>query len=364
MNGAVNERSDTGRLLEAAAWRTRLWESGRDSTPEFARWLSDPANRRAWDRVQRGWDILAEHATAPELLELRRRALERVHASGRRRWATRSRPINRLGAAAAVLLLSVAGAITFHLTGADVYRTGIGERRVVTLADGSRVQLDSSTELRVDYTKQARDLQLIEGQARFDVAHEVERPFHVIAAGRKVVAVGTVFNVDLVGNDLFVTLLEGKVVVVPQAAEPDVPEIADLAFADRAEPEVPAKRAAPHGKTIALKAGEQLAVSADGTPMVAPASVERATAWENGRLVFEDEPLSTVVARLNRYAARRLVLSDDVTASLRISGVFNAGDVDSFVATVTYYLPVKAESGDDAVYLSARAARTNFARMP
>src|SRR5690606_3963976 len=120
----------------------------------------------------------------PEVMELRRRALDRVHTTASQRCATRSRPINRLGAVAAVLLLSVVGVIAFHLGSPDVYRTGIGERRVVTLADGSKVQLDSSTELRVDYTKQARDLQLIKGQARFDVAHEPERPFYVIAGGR------------------------------------------------------------------------------------------------------------------------------------------------------------------------------------
>ena len=96
----------------------------------------------------------------------------------------------------------------------DDYQTAAGERRVVTLADGSRLSLDASSEVTVQYRKHARDLHLLKGQARFDVAHDKSRPFSVVAGNQRVIATGTAFNIDMAGPKVFVTLIEGHVVVV------------------------------------------------------------------------------------------------------------------------------------------------------
>jgi transmembrane sensor len=88
--------------------------------------------------------------------------------------------------------------------------------------------------------------------------------------------------------------------------------------------------------------------------------VERATAWESGQLVFENEPLSSVVARVSRYGRQPLVIGDEQTSNLRISGVFHEGDVMGFVSTIVSYLPVRAQQGrDGAVHLSAKAAASD-----
>jgi transmembrane sensor len=355
MKDSSSEKSDLRRLIEASAWRARLWEGDLETTPEFEAWLSDARNRHAWAIVQNKWNLIGEHATALEVLDLRRGALGRARGMRRQRWSTRYPWISRAAIAASIVL--VAGVIALHLTAPDVYRTGAGERRVVTLTDGSQVQLDSLTELRVDYSERARGLTLVKGQARFDVARDARRPFWVVAADRKVVALGTAFNVDLLGKELFVTLLAGKVLIVPQVAELHLP-----AMPASAPP--PAFRSARTGRAgklgnapldgVELQAGQQLAVSAGGAEKVAPASVQRATAWQNGQLVFEDEPLSSVVARVNRYAVRPVVLADGNMASLRISGVFHTGDTDGFIATVTHFLPIEAMQGEEATYLRAR----------
>ena len=355
-----NDKSSALRLVEASAWQTRLWENDLESTPDFEAWLiSHPGNRQAWNRVQQSWDLFGEHATSPELLDLRRRALGKIRGMGRERWATRYPWISRFGRAAiaaGVLILAVGGAITFKVFSPDVYRTGAGERRVVTLADGSQVQLDSLTELHVSYSERARDLQLVKGQARFDVAHDVERPFAVVAAGKKVVATGTAFNIDLLGNSLFVTLIEGEVVVLPQTASVlhIAPAVSSPPQAGSALPKAAPSTPKPRIEPIELQAGQQLAISEDGEATVAPASVQRTTAWQSGQLVFENETLSSVVRRVNRYSTRPIALTDEKVASLRLSGVFSAGDVDGFVSTVTHYLPVEAEYSDDGIYLSAR----------
>ena len=229
--------------------------------------------------------------------------------------------------AAGILAVAIGAWFAWHAGQPDVYRTAAGERRVVTLADGSQVALDSRSEVRVRYTAATRELTLAAGQARFDVAHDVTRPFTVRAREQEVIATGTAFNVDLIGANLLVTLIEGRVVVHP------------------------VRSASP----IALDAGEQLAFSPATSPVVTRVNVDRALAWQNGELVFEDEPMSTVVARVSRYAGHPIVVSDQATAGLRISGVFHTGDVEGFVSTIVSYLPVRSRRAPDGtIHLTHR----------
>ena len=311
-------------LTEAAAWRVRLQEADAESTPEFAAWLAtDPRHVDAWKRVQEPWSLVGEHAAAPEIIGLRRAALADAHAAGRTRWRRSRRFVfaGRVTAAAALLAILVVGFFFWEAQQPEVYSTRAGERRVVTLDDGSRIALDSRTEVRVHYTEHTRELVLEHGQARFDVAHDVTRPFSVNAGRHRVLAMGTAFNVDLFGSNLLVTLIEGRIVVL-------------------GDPVAPPKT---------LDVGEQLVLSATAPPSVAHVSLERATAWETGEIVFENDRLASVVARINRYAPAPVVVEDAATAELRISGVFHTDDVDGFVSTLVSYLPVQAEKGTDGV---------------
>ena len=315
------------RILEAAAWQARLAEVPGTCQREFEVWLAqDPRNAEAWKRVRAPWKCLGEHATSPGLIQRRQAALAHAHNAGQAHWTPlrRFRLPTRLAAAAVVFVaIAVASLFVWQAQRFDTYRTRAGERRVVTLADGSQIALDSQSEVRVRYSAQARELALVSGQARFDVTHDVERPFSVTARGHKVIATGTAFNVDLLGPDLLVTLIEGHVVVAGGAIDPG--------SMDR----------------IALDAGQQLVISSRASPSVTRVNVDHATAWESGQLVFEDEPLSTVIARVSRYGERPILIEDERISSLRISGVFHEGDVDGFVSTLISYLPVRAQQGRD-----------------
>jgi transmembrane sensor len=320
---------ESDRLLQAATWRTRLAEAPDTYIEQFEIWRAqDPQNGEAWQVVQAAWEALGEHATSPGLIQLRQAALAHAHNAGQSHW-TRLRRFRfpaRLAAAMAVLVIAMASLLIWQEHRFDVYRTQAGERRVVTLADGSQIALDSQSEVRVRYSAHARELALVSGQARFDVAHDVERPFSVSAEGHKVVATGTAFNVDLLGSDLLVTLIEGHVTTDPGSTD-----------------------------RIVLDAGEQLVISASAKPSVNRVNVDHATAWESGRLIFENERLSTVVARVSRYGARPILVDDEQTSSLRISGVFHEGDVDGFVSTLVSYLSVSAQQArDGSIRLSSR----------
>ena len=333
---AADERTevDPARLEAAAAWRVRLTEEGPDVRPDLQRWLDEhPQNHVAWRMAEDLWAAVGRLASEPELLAARRDALAGAHQASRSRWSVQV-PARRLAAAVAagVLVTSGLGYAGWRTAQPDHYVTALGERRVVRLADGSVVTLDSGTRLEAHLKRDSRRLWLRQGQARFDVAHDVTRPFQVEAGNRTVVATGTSFNVEVLGPKVTVTLIEGRVTVL------------------RARTSSPAARRAPSTEAaVPLLPGQRLV--ADGAA-AAPARVEatdvdRATAWESGKLVFDDEPLASVAARVSRYTDRPVVVGDGAAGELRLSGVFSAGDRATFVDTVTQYLPVFAQAMPD-----------------
>ena len=330
--GETIGEEDSRRLDEAADWRVRLSEAGLESTVEFEEWLADPDNAAAWAQLDGPWQEVGALAATPEFMAARVNALRNAGRGGSR-WSF-SPFVRRLAAALGLIVLAGAGVGAFHwATAPDVYRTNFAERRVIELADGSTVSLDSGTELRVRYTEAERRLELRSGQARFQVARDAARPFTVTARDQRIIATGTAFNVDLLGPSVLVTLIEGRVTVLggPPASAPDA---------------IPAE-------AVVLSPGEQLHVTESATPTLIPVSITRATAWETGQLIFEDEPLAAAAARVSRYA-RRTIRTDAEAGEFRVSGVFRTGDDATFIEAVSSFLPVEARSEPDgAVVLQA-----------
>ena len=328
MIGPSTPDPEDKRLAEAAAWRVHLTEIDTDTTEEFEIWLREPANARAWARVSRPWNLFGTQAHEPELIAVRQAAL----GDAKRATLKPSLLLPALKGIAAILLAGAAawGCLQW-LQRPDDYNTALGERRVVTLTDGSRISLDSGSEVTVRYTKSSRELHLLRGQARFDVAHDVERPFSVEAGNQKVIATGTAFNIDLSEQKVLVTLIEGHVVVLDEDTGTTT-----LKANHRMWP-----------KSTELRAGQQLAAVPFVAPQVEKADIPRVTAWTSGQIMFDNEMLSSVVARVNRYSATHVVIADPKIANMRISGVLNAGDVNGFVDIVTHYLSVRASSNSD-----------------
>jgi transmembrane sensor len=320
-------------LEEAARWRIRLHELGVPTTAEFETWrCSCPEHEAAWAQVEAPWRLIGEQATAPEMIIARGAALERGRRAASARWAARSKPTRRwrviIATAAAAVVAVIA--ISLYLTLPTTYRTGIAERRLVALADGSSVALDADSEIRVSYTKHTRELTLLRGQGHFDVAHDVERPFTVDAGNRRVVATGTSFDVDLLATEITVTLIEGHVVVLNR------PPLT-LKGAD----------ALAGAQGVKLEPGERLVAIRDVPVSVQRVNLEKATAWQSGVLVFEDETLGTAVERINRYARKHVVIRDPSAVGLRFSGVFKMGETAAFIDSLTRYLPIEEEMRED-----------------
>jgi transmembrane sensor len=325
------------RLEQAAGWRLKLMrDPSLGDSEEYRRWCDDPCNARAREAVVKAWSSVGTLETHPEILELRRLALARMHTARSTRVGRWKKRGWAAVAAAAILAVGVeltwpsvhtwyCNAVTWLNT--TSYKTDVGERRIVALSDGSRISMDSDTVVRVIYLQTTRSISLERGRSRFDVAHDPNRPFTVTAGAQTVVAIGTSFDVERLQSSVRVTLIQGQVVV--KGIQPAA-----------------ASEAGSAGATpISLKAGEELVLGRNLRPSIVRTDLQVARAWESGRLLFRDEPLGDAVARVNRYTAHPVEIDPSI-AGIRFSGVFNAGDVSSFVSAVTSYFPVQAVTTD------------------
>jgi len=203
----------------------------------------------------------------------------------------------------------------------DSIATAIGEIRTEQLPDGSRVTLNTNTRLRIAFDAKSRDVELIEGQAHFEVAKEGRRPFRVRTSATEVVAVGTIFDVSSLPNRTTVTLIEGRVNVVPIAPSGRLPVEVET-----------------------LTAGQQLGIASDGRVLGKRiARLESVTAWQRGSINLDDIPLAEALAEVNRYSTTKIEVADSSLWEARISGVFRTGDTDAVVAALERYFDLRAE---------------------
>lgn len=346
MTIAANDEDPMGFEERAAQWCWQIAEGALDPEEQFAfeAWLrADPRHQNALEDMVTVWQGTDAIAEMQGFLSLRAKALTAME-QGRSREKIKSpagRSLYVRFAAAAAILLMVITSVWYVQQGSSIYSTGIGERRVVRLDDGSEISLDAVSRVEVDYSGDHRALTLEYGRAKFDVAKDPLRPFTVTAAGKTVVATGTSFSVELLQDQVRVFLYEGHVAVLRKS--------------DRATAAVPGKMAGQGPSAAQLQPGEEMIASvASGAAIVAPADVELSLAWEAGRLSFIDEPLASAVERVNRYSDTPITISDPGAGRILINGVFDAGDTQSFVSGVVSLHSVVARREQDRIILSRK----------
>jgi transmembrane sensor len=322
------DNSAQSRDEQAAGWCLALAEAELPPPVRaaFDRWIADPDNERAFAEAAAAWQLIDLAAGTPDLVGMRRAAL--------RDFALASGPWYRrvpawAGAIAAVLLVAILSVAILYRP-VQVYQTGIGERRIAMLDDGSKLSLDADTEVDVRLSRGRRDLTLLRGRAKFDVAHDPLRPFAVAAGDKIVVATGTSFSVEMLDRKVHVLLYEGHVAVLDGHDAQPVPRQNGGAL--RA---IAADQGLSPGKELIAPFG------AAATATVGPADEQRSASWESGQLSFDDEPLATAVERINRYSKDKIVIGDGA-AAIRVNGVFKAGDTDAFVEGVAAIGSLKA----------------------
>jgi len=247
----------------------------------------------------------------------------RSRANGRNRYA-------RAALGAAVVLAALGGAGYWYRELRNTYATGIGEQRTLALDDGSTVQLNSGSRVRVSFSLAQRQVQLLEGQALFDVAKDRTRPFIVRTDTTQIRAVGTQFDVYRKSTATTVTVVEGSVAVIPAATT------------------------GPRPADALLTAGEQAIVTAQAAIKQAKIDVPTATAWTHHQLVFQGAALQEVAAEFNRYNKHRLVIHDPQLALLRVTGIFSCADPASLIRFLQARPDVTVTKAGDAILVARK----------
>jgi transmembrane sensor len=320
MTSQTPQQSRLAIEAEAAAWLARLNGGARTAATDqaYQAWLAaDPAHVAAAERAQAIWEKLPG---VGEMIEDQ----EPIHQPIHRPMRSRVPMIAALAAAAAIVVV-----IPFA-AGHDVtYETRVGELRTINLSDGSRVSLNTGTRVVVDYRRGERRVRLEQGEAFFEVAKNPERPFLVTAGDETVRALGTAFLVKRSGEDVAVTLVEGKVEVRAQGARKVL------------------------SKAV-LTPGQRLTVQHENGLAYDRPAIEAVTAWRRGEAVFDNATLLSAAAELNRYGMNRVVVADPEVGSLRISGVFSTRDPAEFAAVASQVHGLKVDKNANGVIVLKR----------
>lgn len=348
--------TDSARIEQAAAeWLARrdgdLWTEADEA--RLAEWLdASTAHRVAFLRLEQAWaDTGRLQALAAGRLAAgppeRGRWGWPLQSDGSSVGGTASRPDRpaparrarrggRLFTAAAALALGIATLWVWRVeyrVERATYATAMGKLDSVRLPDGSRATLSSDTRIDIALSRQERRIDLQGGEAFFEAAKDLERPFVIAAGDRRVVAVGTRFSVRRSDTDLRVVVTEGVVRL-----------------------EVPSTRRGGAATVRLLPAGAVAVVDRDGVTahQGSLASAERALEWRGGFLRFEDTPLVEAAEEFNRFHARKLVMGDAEVAALRIGGNFRWSNLDGFVRLLESGFAVRVERRGDLIVLHSR----------
>ncbi len=303
-------------LAQAAEWYACL-RDGQASPRERAAWQewlhAAEEHQAAWRYVEdigRGFAPLRGMPEARLAADTLGTAAERLH--GRRRVL------------ASVALLAGSGALGWLgwreallpavvMAWAADQHTGTGEQRKVTLADGSRLWLNTATAINLDFTPQARRIALVAGEIFIETAHDTARPFHVETSHGRMQALGTRFNVRLGDADTHLAVYQGAVAI----------------------------RTMDNGATRVVSANQQARFDGRHIAATEPAAMAH-EAWRQGILVADNIPLREVVQELRRYRHGHLGVADDV-ADLTVYGNFPLHDTDHVLRMLASVLPVRIE---------------------
>jgi transmembrane sensor len=294
---------------QAAEWLLKQDAAQCDQT-ELDAWLAQsPHHLAAYWRLKAGWSR-AERLAALKPVQMRPEKVSKVKGT---------RPFFRYVAAAVVVAVAGVGFAYSWLSQERVVATAVGQRAKFTLADGTHIELNTNSALVAKVTPWRRTVQLQRGEAFFDVRHDAARPFEVLAAGHRIVDLGTQFSVRESKNSLKVTLIAGRARL----------ETANPALQHHATDLVP-------GDVAVVTANAMSVVK-----MPARALTER-MAWRGGKLMFDHATLAEAAAEFNRYNDTKIVIAPEV-AHLMINGTFDAGSVGPFTRTAQFAFGLEIE---------------------
>jgi transmembrane sensor len=324
---------------DAAAWFAKR-ESGRWDGADQARldeWIdSSTAHRIAFIRLTTAWErsgrLRALGAGVSQGLIPNRDSWGFAPIQGGRIMRSSRLPRRVLAIAAVLVVASAAVMIwNFSTNHAHSYSTRIGAVATVPLADGSKVTLNTGSQIHVALDSTARRIELDRGEAFFEVSKDSVRPFVVEIADKRVVAVGTKFSIRRDDDEIRVFVTEGRVRIERRGTS-EKAGVAQLAAGFEART-------------------AQTAILID---QPTPAQAEQLLSWRSGYIVFRDTSLADAVADFNRYNVKKMVIQDPAIAAIRIGGNFRSNDADAFLWLLQSGFPIDVERRSDFIVLTKR----------
>lgn len=309
---------------KAASWVARSLHENWSENDQRAldAWLAEsPSHQIAYWRLESAWSetyrLAALRPSSPQ-------------ASGS--IGTNPRSTLYKAVAAIMLVAALGGLAVQYYAKADhraaTYSTALGERKLLTLADGSQIELNTDTVIEASVIGVERKIWVKQGEAYFHVKHDPVRPFVVIAEGRKIVDIGTEFTVRRAPNFLRVTVLEGRVGFGPLRG--DVSR--DLVSGD-------------------VATAQRDGVSVSREPV---ADIINGLSWRDGKLVFHHTPLVDAASEFNRYNSEKLVVANAAAGQITINGTFPTNDVHAFSRLAHAALGLRVEDHGQTIVISQR----------
>lgn len=320
--------------IEAADWL--IAQADGPLTPEqqteFDAWLNaSDGNKAAYWRIEYGWEEanrigLPDHGDDDF-------ELQGSDRPSSRRWvpiAIAASVALAIGAyqSAGDRLAAPADRARAEMASAS-YSTSVGERHLVGLPDGSRIQLNTHSSLRTRFTKSERTVWLDRGEAFFAIAHREDQPFVVHAGDREITVLGTQFSVRREDDKTTVAVLEGRVRLVEKKGD--------------------------HAMRTSVIAAGDVAVASDAATFVeirSESGVAQALSWRDGMLAFDQKPLSAIAAEFNRYNARKLVLDEEAVGDVRITGTFPSDKPDAFARLLREAYGLRVDDSGQQIRIS------------
>lgn len=308
---------------EAAEWVVRLddEESSPEDYVEFQKWRNQSEQHQdIFERLSHDWSGFDR---LQELNDYAAFASQDAAVKLSEQGMTR-RSLTKYVASIALAVGVAAIYLLFPLGNAQTYQTAIGERKSVELRDGTLIELNTNSLVRSHYSRSAREIHLLRGEAYFEVAHDSSRPLSVYAGHGIVTVHGTAFTVHMRDERLDVVVSEGHVT---------------LSVQDSLTPE--------HVTVVAdMTAGQDAALNKEKIEHLRDLDLEELTrklSWRNGILSFKGQALSDVVEDMSRYTDVTIEINDDELRSLPVDGYFRVGELDTMIEALEIMADLQVE---------------------
>jgi transmembrane sensor len=200
----------------------------------------------------------------------------------------------------------------------EKFETDVGQIKAFNIVDGSKITVNTDSKFQVEITKSDRTVTLERGEAYFEVEHDIDRYFDVIAGDMIVRAIGTAFSVHYEGDKLEVVVTEGIVELI-----------------DTTQDSTP-RRVYPDASRDLLRPGQVVQIDRELIQVenLDKEKMSRELTWRQGMLAFEGEPLSEVIEEFKRYHSVNVEMTDEIIGSLRVGGYFHSDDISGMLKSL------------------------------